>query len=117
MSYYGSENYSECHCYLAKPISWCVDAILIPQIGSGTYIAEILDHLDIKYRTVLVDKKIVISDLPDGIFSPYAGSYQLKVYLDGVGEPFRFVFDAETYECITLRFQDSFPIIEQGIIE
>ena len=116
MSCCESENDSECGCYLAKKLSWCVETILVPQIGSGTYVAEITDHHDNKYTTELVDKKIVVADLPEGLFSPYAGSYELRVLLDGVGDPYEFTFDAEAYTCITLRFQDSFPVIEEGEI-
>lgn len=123
MSYYAQTEGPYCGCYIAKPLPWCVESILIPQLNNGaTYRAEITDHFNTKY---IVDGIMVVNSkghldtntLPDGLLTPFAGSYVLKVYnSQDLDTPVHFVFDADTYECILLKFQDVIPTVEEAEI-
>lgn len=123
MSYYGQTEDPSCGCYIAEYLPWCIEAILIPQLSTGvSYRAEITDHFNNKHvvdNIAVVGGKGVLelADLPEGLFTPFGGAYILKVYtMADLTVPYNFVFGADTYNCILLKFQDMTPLVEEAEI-
>lgn len=107
-------------CYLANPLPWCVETIVIPQLTVGAYQAEITDHHENGYIMVGIDENgiIDVSNLADGLFNPF-GTYTLKVFnIDDPVLPQQFVFQFEcgTFDCIYMTFQDISPIPDSATI-
>lgn len=124
MSYYGNNSDLSCGCYVANPLPWCCENIKIPQLNTGaTYKAVITDHFNIQYEQGSLSvvngyATIDVTQLQEGIFNPFSGSYKLQVYnmLD-LSTPVNFVFGSNTYDCIQLTFKEIIPVPTSAIIE
>jgi len=116
MSYYGTESDSECGCYVAHPLPWCLDGIVIPQLVSGAiYTVVISDNFGSKYiveNLVAAKAEVFLGkdDLPEGFLNPFKGVYRLEVFNElDLDTPVVFAFGANSYNCLLLSFVETTP--------